>query len=85
MAVHLFRFDPTSSSTILNDKTHLEETRDTYQQYDVETNWTYEESGERGNDRYEFDQYSDEYDDTYDSHVVGAPDNSTEDLFSVKR
>ncbi|XP_064394350.1 activating signal cointegrator 1 complex subunit 2-like isoform X2 [Halichondria panicea] len=83
------RFDPTSSSAVLNDKTHLEETRETYQQYDVETSWTYEEPREWGGvsgDQYEFDQYSDEYDDTYDSHVVGAADNdSAEDLFSVRR
>lgn len=36
--------------------------------------------------QYEFDQYQDEYDDTYDSHNVGAADSETaEDLFTVKR
>ena len=36
--------------------------------------------------QYEFDQYNDEYDDTYDSHSVGAADSeSAEDLFTVKR
>ena len=35
---------------------------------------------------YEFDQYQDEYDDTYDSHNVGAADSkSAEDLFTVRR
>ena len=38
------------------------------------------------NTQYEFDQYQDEYDDTYDSLNVGAADNETaEDLFTVKR
>lgn len=37
-------------------------------------------------DVYEFDQYSDEYDDTYDSHLVGAADNdSSEELFTIRR
>ena len=36
--------------------------------------------------QYDFDQYQDEYDDTYDSHSVGAADSETaEDLFTVKR
>ena len=36
--------------------------------------------------QYVFDQYQDEYDDTYDSHNVGAADSETaEDLFTVKR
>ena len=34
----------------------------------------------------DFDEYDDEYNDTYDSHDVGAGDqDSTEDFFSVKR
>ncbi len=74
-------------SALLNDKTHLEETRALYQQYDVETSDTYQGPGEEDrDDHYEFDQYSDEYDDTYDSHVVGAADNdSADDPFSIRR
>ena len=34
----------------------------------------------------DYDEYDDEYNDTYDSHDVGAGDqDSTEDLFPVKR
>lgn len=34
----------------------------------------------------EWDVYEDEYDDTYDSHNVGADDHdSADDMFSVKR
>ncbi len=87
--IRLPRYDAPSGSAVLNDKAHLEATRDLYQQYDVETNETYQGPGEEGGaleDRYEFDQYSDEYDDTYDSLVVGAADNdSSDDPFSMRR
>ena len=86
------RFTPSSASGVLNDKAHLSKTRGTYRQYEVEVGWAYQGAGGGEGlpgvmeDEYEFDQYSDEYDDTYDSHIVGAADNdSSEELFTVRR
>ena len=98
-----FRFEGTSTASVLDDKSHLSTTRESYRQYENETPWTYGdlESGDGTEPElsrmqfgmsgmqaevYEFDQYSDEYDDTYDSHLVGAADNdSSEELFTMRR
>lgn len=39
--VQLYRFDPPSVSSVLDDKTHLAATRDRYREYEVETPWDY--------------------------------------------
>lgn len=94
----LCRFAGSSTTHVLNDKSHLAVSRESYRQYENETPSTYpdlEEGEERGNlgapmgtgaGAYEFDQYSDEYDDTYDSHMIGAVDNdSSEEVFTLGR
>ena len=87
------RFDASTIHSLLDDKSHLDSTRELYKAYTY--GGTYEEEEEGGEEEgagdnfhpmYEYDQYNDEYDDTYDSHHVTATDTvSTEELFSVKR
>ena len=89
--LHVFvaRFDGSTIHSLLDDKSHLDSTRELYKTYTY--GGTYEEEGEEesagdGHFMFEYDQYNDEYDDTYDSHQVTATDSvSTEELFSVKR
>ena len=98
----LSRFDSGGVASVLDDKSHLQGTRDRYRAYEVETPWDYiseEKAGELescGNmeavmeelhpGRAEFDlMYDDEYDDTYDSHNVGAADDANDELFVVQR
>ena len=87
------RFDASTIHSLLDDKSHLDSTRELYKAYTY--GGTYEEEEEGGEEEgagdsfhpmYEYDQYNDEYDDTHDSHHVTATDTvSTEELFSVKR
>lgn len=95
------RFDPVSAGSLLDDKSHLEGTRERYRAFEVETPWDYtsEELAARAEFEGEgsslivvpqvmagFDAlYNDEYDDTYDSHSVGAADDSTDEQFTVQR
>lgn len=73
------RKDRSTISTLLDDKSHLEATRELYSTFASE-------GGEGGEGGFLFDQYDDEYDDTYDSHSVGAQDAvSTDDIFTVQR
>ena len=73
------RKDRSTISTLLDDKSHLEATREHYSTFASE-------GGEGGEGGFLFDQYDDEYDDTYDSHSVGAQDAvSTDDIFTVQR
>ena len=64
----------------MNDKSHLKYTRDKYDAFMIETEEDYV-SEEQGYDL----MYNDEYDDTYDSHNVGAADDATDEQFIVKR
>ena len=83
-------------ASVLDDKSHLQETRGRYAEYQVEMDCDY--AGEEGSvnvggvcgdlDMHVpgFDiMYEDEYDDTYDSHNVGAADDATDEQFAVKR
>ena len=82
------RFDHSSVSGLLDEKSHLVGVRQKYGAYRYEREGDDEGGGggEGESCLFEFDQYNDEYDDTYDSHNVGAPDNdSPDELFSVKR
>ena len=87
------RFDGSlNPSSLLDDKSHLDATRDLYKAYEYGGSYGYQEEGEREGQGeelpflFEYDQYNDEYDDTYDSHNVGAADQvSADDLFTVKR
>ena len=87
------RFDGSlNPSSLLDDKSHLDATRDMYKAYEYGGSYGYQGEGEweeRGEELpflFEYDQYNDEYDDTYDSHNVGAADQvSADDLFTVKR
>lgn len=82
---------------MLGDKAHFESTRERYDAYVIETKWDYIseeqaskleiEGGEEiapGSVGFDF-MYEDEYDDTYDSHNVGADDDATDEQFIVKR
>ena len=88
-------------SSVLDDKSHLVATRDRYKEYAVETPWDYASendafrleaddmgvaTGGVGVVGAGFDtMYDDEYDDTYDSHNVGAPDDATDEQYTVSR
>ena len=85
------RYDPPSVAAVLSDKSHLKRTRDLYKNFEYETN-DHDEclDNEGGAEDYQklylFDQYNDEYDDTYDSHNVGVSDSvTTDEVFAVKR
>lgn len=79
-------------ATVLSDKSHLKHIRDVYKNFEYESNDPGEcldEEGD-GEDRQKYlcdpDMYNDEYDDTYDSHVVGVTDSvTTDEVFAVKR
>ena len=91
------RYDRTTVSSVLDDKSHLSSTRDKYRAYEVETPWMgyvseekaqqlQMEGGVTGMGIEIFDPYNDEYDDTYDSQNVGAADNdSADEIFTIKR
>lgn len=93
------RFDPDSVASVLDDKSHLLETRDRYSGYQIETRYDYvseeqacrmEMEGECGEELTPYVpgldiMYEDEYDDTYDSQNVGAADDATDEQFVVKR
>ena len=85
------RYDPPSVAAVLSDKSHLKRTRDLYKNFEYETNDPDEcLDNEGGAEDYQklylFDQYNDEYDDTYDSHNVGVSDSvTTDEVFAVKR
>ena len=83
---------------MLDDKSHLLETRDRYAGFQIETKYGYvsedqacrlemdEDCGERTPYVPGLDiMYEDEYDDTYDSQNVGAADDATDEQFVVKR
>ena len=95
----IFRYDRSTVSFLLDDKTHLSSTRGKYRSYEVKTPWMGYVSEERalqleaeggvagmGMGIEMYGSYNDEYDDTYDSQNVGAADNdSADELFIVKR
>jgi len=87
---HPPRFDASTLPSLLDDKSHLDSTRQLYKAYEYGGSYEEDEGEEvaaAGFDlTFEYDQYNDEYDDTYDSHHVAAADSvSTEELFSVRR
>ena len=90
-SISLPRFDGSlTSSSLLDDKSHLDATRDLYKTYEYGGSYGYQWEGEGQEEElpflFEYDQYNDEYDDTYDSHNVGAADEMSADvLFTVKR
>ena len=90
------RFDSISTGSVLNDKTHLEGTRERYDAYKIETEGDYiseEQLSKMLEDGfasrvvgYGYNlMYEDKYDDTYDSRNVGAADDATDEQFIVKR
>ena len=98
MILPFVRYDPTTVSSLLDDKSHLLSTREKYKAFEIETPWSYVSEDQAlqlqteggvadigiGNEI--FDPYNDEYDDTYDSQNVGAADNdSADELFTVRR
>jgi len=84
-------------ASVLDDKSHLLETREKYAEYQVEVSYDYYTGDDGGVNAGGVCgdmamhvpgldiMYEDEYDDTYDSHNVGAADDATDEQFVVKR
>lgn len=73
------------AKSLLNDKSHISQLKDRYEQYSIVVEEVPVQPEEEGGSRFYRDDYEDEYDDTYDSNQVGANDADSDDELISRR